>query len=195
MQDTILDGGTSILNALEMRVGRNDPCPCGSGKKYKKCRGAVIAVRRRETRECGTCTACCDGWVVGTIHGHEMKPGTPCHFRGEGCCTIYERRPAGAVPQLRVRLAAPGSPFPESFRPDRLGVMIVRDAMARNVRRTSWGRRDATRTRRCSPGCASFSAQRGAPFFYEQKGERFGFGPPAFQHEMLARVESGERLW
>ena len=22
------------------RVGRNDPCPCGSGKKYKKCHGA-----------------------------------------------------------------------------------------------------------------------------------------------------------
>lgn len=21
----------------EPRVGRNDPCPCGSGKKYKKC--------------------------------------------------------------------------------------------------------------------------------------------------------------
>ncbi|MGH7682583.1 MAG: SEC-C metal-binding domain-containing protein, partial [Candidatus Eiseniibacteriota bacterium] len=24
----------------EARVGRNDPCPCGSGKKYKKCHGA-----------------------------------------------------------------------------------------------------------------------------------------------------------
>jgi hypothetical protein len=23
----------------EMKVGRNDPCPCGSGKKYKKCCG------------------------------------------------------------------------------------------------------------------------------------------------------------
>ncbi|HEX9654497.1 MAG TPA: SEC-C metal-binding domain-containing protein, partial [bacterium] len=23
------------------KVGRNDPCPCGSGKKYKKCHGAV----------------------------------------------------------------------------------------------------------------------------------------------------------
>jgi preprotein translocase subunit SecA len=23
----------------EPRVGRNDPCPCGSGKKYKKCCG------------------------------------------------------------------------------------------------------------------------------------------------------------
>ncbi|WP_204338116.1 SEC-C metal-binding domain-containing protein, partial [Proteus mirabilis] len=21
------------------KVGRNDPCPCGSGKKYKKCCG------------------------------------------------------------------------------------------------------------------------------------------------------------
>ena len=25
------------------KVGRNDPCPCGSGKKYKKCHGAVAA--------------------------------------------------------------------------------------------------------------------------------------------------------
>jgi preprotein translocase subunit SecA len=24
----------------EEKVGRNDPCPCGSGKKYKKCHGA-----------------------------------------------------------------------------------------------------------------------------------------------------------
>jgi preprotein translocase subunit SecA len=23
----------------EMKVGRNDPCPCGSGKKYKNCHG------------------------------------------------------------------------------------------------------------------------------------------------------------
>lgn len=22
---------------LETKVGRNDPCPCGSGRKYKKC--------------------------------------------------------------------------------------------------------------------------------------------------------------
>ena len=23
----------------EKKIGRNDPCPCGSGKKYKKCCG------------------------------------------------------------------------------------------------------------------------------------------------------------
>ena len=28
------------------KVGRNDPCPCGSGKKYKNCHGASSAVRR-----------------------------------------------------------------------------------------------------------------------------------------------------
>ena len=25
------------------KVGRNDPCPCGSGKKYKKCHGVGVA--------------------------------------------------------------------------------------------------------------------------------------------------------
>jgi preprotein translocase subunit SecA len=31
--------GTGPRHAGE-KVGRNDPCPCGSGKKYKKCHGA-----------------------------------------------------------------------------------------------------------------------------------------------------------
>ncbi len=26
-----------------VEVGRNDPCPCGSGKKYKKCHGVNAA--------------------------------------------------------------------------------------------------------------------------------------------------------
>ena len=33
-----------IVNEMP-RVGRNDPCPCGSGKKYKKCHGAGETVR------------------------------------------------------------------------------------------------------------------------------------------------------
>jgi len=37
-------GEISIKNApvvLGERAGRNDPCPCGSGKKFKKCCGAA----------------------------------------------------------------------------------------------------------------------------------------------------------
>ena len=29
-----------VVKAEKQKVGRNDPCPCGSGKKYKKCCGA-----------------------------------------------------------------------------------------------------------------------------------------------------------
>ena len=56
----------------DMSVGRNDPCPCGSGLKFKKCHGAVIPVAAIPARQCGECTACCDGWVAGVIEGHEM---------------------------------------------------------------------------------------------------------------------------
>jgi preprotein translocase subunit SecA len=29
------------LMDLGLKVGRNDPCPCGSGKKYKACHGKL----------------------------------------------------------------------------------------------------------------------------------------------------------
>ena len=32
----------SALGAGMLRVGRNDPCPCGSGKKFKLCHGRLI---------------------------------------------------------------------------------------------------------------------------------------------------------
>ena len=31
--------GAAMANAMAGKVGRNDPCPCGSGKKYKRCHG------------------------------------------------------------------------------------------------------------------------------------------------------------
>jgi len=36
-------GGTNEVQTIRRegpKVGRNDPCPCGSGKKYKKCHGS-----------------------------------------------------------------------------------------------------------------------------------------------------------
>jgi uncharacterized protein len=32
-------GKVETYKREEPKVGRNDPCPCGSGKKYKKCCG------------------------------------------------------------------------------------------------------------------------------------------------------------
>ena len=35
------DAPVQTVRRDEPKVGRNDPCPCGSGKKYKKCHGAA----------------------------------------------------------------------------------------------------------------------------------------------------------
>ncbi len=32
-------GGVGVISAGKRKVGRNEPCPCGSGKKYKLCHG------------------------------------------------------------------------------------------------------------------------------------------------------------
>ena len=34
-------GGTQAVPSEWGHVGRNDPCPCGSGKKFKSCHGKL----------------------------------------------------------------------------------------------------------------------------------------------------------
>jgi len=66
-----------------MKVGRNDPCPCGSGEKYKKCCGGVS--RERPLRTLGdkfkferisrsAPCACGSGSSFGVCHGALMGP-------------------------------------------------------------------------------------------------------------------------
>ena len=38
---TVRAAGAAISADAMLRVGRNDPCPCGSGKKYKQCHGKL----------------------------------------------------------------------------------------------------------------------------------------------------------
>jgi preprotein translocase subunit SecA len=39
----VAGGGEAIQTFVrsERKVGRNEPCPCGSGKKYKQCHGKL----------------------------------------------------------------------------------------------------------------------------------------------------------
>ncbi|MEP6739888.1 MAG: SEC-C metal-binding domain-containing protein, partial [Caldimonas sp.] len=34
-------GMSMVRDSSVPKVGRNDPCPCGSGKKYKQCHGKL----------------------------------------------------------------------------------------------------------------------------------------------------------
>jgi hypothetical protein len=185
------------------KMGRNEPCPCGSGRKYKLCHGAIAiapvapppaATVAGGKRECGSCTACCEGWAEGEIRGHRMHAGQHCHFLQAGACTIYEERPQSPCRNFVCGWLAPGSPFPEAFRPDKLGVIIV-PMMWRA--RAAFVLLSAGR----DPGdemlawMKPYAQATGSPFFYQRDGERIGYGPPEFQNEMLAKLAQGQRLW
>lgn len=41
LEDETSSSTAQPIVRAQAKVGRNDPCPCGSGKKYKHCHGAV----------------------------------------------------------------------------------------------------------------------------------------------------------
>ncbi len=41
-KELVMEQRNSRTIIKEPKIGRNDPCPCGSGKKYKKCCGANL---------------------------------------------------------------------------------------------------------------------------------------------------------
>jgi preprotein translocase subunit SecA len=38
-QQPVASADEAPVDAASQKIGRNDPCPCGSGKKFKKCCG------------------------------------------------------------------------------------------------------------------------------------------------------------
>lgn len=183
--------------------GRNDPCPCGSGLKYKRCCGRPASaalpgrefpggqpLQRHHGRTCGGCTACCDGWVKIRVYGHDVHPGKPCPYSTGGGCRIYEHRPVEPCRTFVCGWLADGSPFPDAFRPDRLGVLIQqahwsgglfyvlvpagRDPDGALIR---WMDELMRRT--------------GTPFLYRVQGNWVGRGPQAFLEEIAERRRRG----
>lgn len=49
---------------------------------------------KKQKRECGNCTKCCEGHLEGEALGKSFYKGSPCHFLeiGKGC-TVYSQRP------------------------------------------------------------------------------------------------------
>ena len=42
MEDTNSNNSTNLnstISPMQKKIARNEPCPCGSGKKYKQCCG------------------------------------------------------------------------------------------------------------------------------------------------------------
>ena len=50
-QASLTEDAGAEVEKQEVRISRNAPCPCGSGKKYKKCCGAKIVAEERAAAE------------------------------------------------------------------------------------------------------------------------------------------------
>lgn len=86
----------------------------------------VFRIQRKVTRDCGECTACCEGHLAGTIYGHVMKPGTPCHFLGENRCSIYQKRPQNPCKNFTCAwLVDEGRVLPEWMKPSLSKVIVL----------------------------------------------------------------------
>ena len=170
----------------------NEPCPCGSGKKYKKCCG----VMRTRTRRCGSCTGCCDGWLRINVYGHLAFPGQPCPFSTGQSCSIYDQRPQEPCREFFCGWMAKGSPLPDWLRPDRSGVIVLLSKLdwhGLEVDVVVPAGRDPDE--RVLAWMRNYGMQHNRPFIYQQEGLWHGFGPPAFQEEVRAKVQRGEALW
>ena len=76
------------------------------------------------TKECGTCTKCCEGWLGADIRGHKMYPGKPCFFVeiGKGC-KDYENRPKEPCKNFSCGWTDIED-MPKEFRPEVSGVIM-----------------------------------------------------------------------
>ena len=75
-------------------------------------------------RECGTCTRCCEGWLLADIRGQRLFPGKPCIFVeiGKGC-KDYENRPQEPCKRFACSWITIED-MPENFKPNISGVIM-----------------------------------------------------------------------
>lgn len=75
-------------------------------------------------RKCGTCTKCCEGYLVGEIKGKAFFKGSPCHFLeiNKGC-TIYPERPQHPCASYKCAWLIDES-FPMWFKPNEINTII-----------------------------------------------------------------------
>ena len=80
-----------------------------------------------QNRECGDCDVCCGGWLTGNIHGYEMWPSNPCHFKKNNGCSIYPDRPDDPCKQFKCAWLADNN-VPEWMKPNNIhALMVVRN--------------------------------------------------------------------
>jgi hypothetical protein len=74
------------------------------------------------TKQCGTCTKCCEGYIPGSINGIKIFVGNPCSYIKDSCCSIYLNKPTNCTAYKCEWLV--NELIPESMKPTSIGFII-----------------------------------------------------------------------
>src|SRR5580700_2324244 len=87
--------------------------------------GEAPEVASSQGRQCGSCTACCDGWLKIQVNGHQVDRGKPCPFSSGHGCTIYDTRPDDPCRRFICGWLVGSSPLPDWMRPDKASMILL----------------------------------------------------------------------
>jgi hypothetical protein len=150
----------------------------------------------KQGRQCGTCTACCDGWLRITVQGHAVHPGKPCPFSSGHNCTIYETRPQDPCRAFICGWLAHNSPLPDWMRPDRAGLILLPANFTWRGLPVDVAVPVGERPKqKALDWLKAFATAKGRPLLYRIGEDWYAFGPPDFQTEMRDRIGRGEQPW
>lgn len=150
-------------------------------------------------RQCLPCTACCDGWLTAEIHGHKVRPGSPCPFSQPGGCKIYSTRPEDPCHNFVCSWLVADSPLPDWMRPDLCGAIVLLSDPWHGrlvIKATPVGRTIPERT---LEWLKQHALKTGRPLIFGERivvGDKFsairlrGFGPPEFRYQVAKVAES-----
>ena len=147
-------------------------------------------------RECGGCTACCDGWLKIEIDGDAVELGKKCKFSIDKRCKIYETRPIDPCQKFRCGWLVKNSPLPDWMRPDKANVIFLANCFHWRGLPVDVAVPVANGiARRAIDWIRTFSVTRRRLLIYRIIDDWYAVGPPAFQAEMREKTSKGENIW
>src|SRR5664279_683832 len=158
--------------------------------------GNLRRMNTNNSRACGSCTACCDGWLKIEVRGHQVYPGKACPFSVEHRCSIYQDRPQHPCREFICGWLVGSSPLPDWMRPDKSELIFLpANFMWRGLRVDVAVPAGERPKQKALDWLKKFSSEKKRPFIYQIGDDWFAFGPPDFQAEIRDRIGRGEKPW
>jgi hypothetical protein len=155
-----------------------------------------LPVNLQAQRSCGSCTACCDGWLQIEVRGHVVRRGQPCPFSVAHQCAIYPERPQDPCREFVCGWLVASSPLPDWMRPDRADmIMLAANFFWRGFPVDVLVPVGARPRQKALDWLKTFCAENKRLLLYQIDGEWIAFGPPAFQADIVERLARGEEPW